>query len=71
MADIYRNSVVTIVADGAEGGHGGRFVGGMDRSARGLSFDTHAETGLAGKSRESSVRIRQQRVRGNWFEVAH
>jgi hypothetical protein len=55
MADIYQNSVVTIVADGAEGGHGGCFVGGIDRSTRELSFDTLAEASLDRHSRETSA----------------
>jgi hypothetical protein len=66
MAEVYRNSIVTIAADGAEDGHGGCFVG-KDRTCRELEFKLPKTK----QSPDSYVRVRQQRIRGSWDEVAH
>lgn len=66
MAEIYQNSIVTIAADGAEDGHGGCFVG-KDRASRELEFKIPKAKGAP----STCIKVRQQRIRGRWDEVAH
>jgi len=51
---------------------GGCFVNGPDRSTRELCFTTtRTGSGLPGQSVKTEVRVRHQRIRSSWWEIAH